>query len=132
MLNLTFHHTGLAVKSIDAELLHYETIFGKENISPTVYISSQNVNVCFIKIGQDICLELVEPATGDSPVSSLVKKGITYYHTGYLTENVETTILALEPLGYKCISKFNSEAFNNKKCAFLYSRSNMLIEVIEK
>ena len=75
---LKFHHVGLVVKSINKSLPNYEKIFGASSISKVYHISSQNVKVCFVKVGPDSFLELVEPLKENSQINGLLKKGVTY------------------------------------------------------
>lgn len=131
-VNLTFHHTGIAVDAIDETAEHYAALFGKENISEKIHIASQQVNVCFVKTGENIYLELVEAASEGSPVTRMRKKGHTYYHTAYLAADIENTVAQMEALHYKPMDYFYSEAFGGKRCIFLYTPDAQLIELIEK
>lgn len=131
-MDLKFHHTGIAVSSIDEVLPNYILLFGENKVSPKYNVSSQNVNVCFIEVGSNVFLELVEPASDDSSIHRLNKKGISYYHVAYLTSNIEETVADLINKNYKEYEYFKSEAFNNKRCIFLHSPDAHLIELIEE
>ena len=128
---LKFHHTGCLVKNIDEAIDSYRGLFQPEFIGEKIYISSQEVFVCFIGIGHEIFIELVQPASETSIVRNMIKKGITYYHKGFLVEDIEAEIKILEEKNYKWLQTFHSEAFNNKRCAFLMSPVMHLIELIE-
>ncbi len=129
---LTFHHVGLVVKSIDSSIKHYSELFGAESISKVYKIESQKVNVCFVKVGVDSHIELVEPLGEDSPVYGLLKKRASYYHIGYYVKDIIAEISRLESLNYKTMEVFNSEAFNGKRCVFLFTPEAHLIELIEE
>ncbi len=129
---LDFHHTGVLVNDIASSLEHFKTIFGKDSISEIYDISSQKVKVCFVKNGESSFLELVQPVGDDSVVSKLLKKRITYYHVAYKVIDIHHSIKQLEGLNYKSLDIFNSEAFEHKLCAFLYSPDGHLIELIEE
>lgn len=129
---LTFHHTGIVVDNIDAVADNYRELFGNKSISKKYHISSQGVYVCFVEVAPDVFLELVEAAGENSIVGKLLKKGQTYYHAGYLTDNIEKTVEHLTTLNYKPFEYFSSEAFGGKKCIFLFSPDAHLIELIEK
>jgi methylmalonyl-CoA epimerase len=131
-LDLTFHHVGIAVSRIDEAVASYEVLFGASSISPVYAVSSQQVNVCFVNIGNGSFIELVEPTSEESGIQRLRKKGYTYYHMAYLTANIEDTVNRLVELNYKPMEFFNSEAFNGKRCIFLFSPEAHLIELIEK
>jgi methylmalonyl-CoA/ethylmalonyl-CoA epimerase len=128
---LIFHHTGVLVQSIEYSVTHYATLFGKANISETYIVASQKVKVCFIKIGVNSYLELIQPIEEDSTVSRLLKKRISYYHVAYLVKNIMYAIEQLEKENYKAFELFSSEAFNGNRCVFLYNPDAHLIELIE-
>ncbi|MBU2019055.1 MAG: VOC family protein [Bacteroidetes bacterium] len=130
-LNLQFHHTGLAVDSIEDSLDYYRKLFGSEKISKTYSISSQHVSVCFVEVGPNVFLELIEAKGDDSSIHRMRKKGVSYYHVAYLTKTIEETVSKLVELNFKPMEYFNSEAFDNKRCIFLFSPEAELIELIE-
>jgi methylmalonyl-CoA/ethylmalonyl-CoA epimerase len=129
---LEFHHIGLAVENLEASRLNYSRLFGESAVAKTIRIESQKVNVCFVNIGTGSFIELVEPLGEDSMVYKLLKKWVTYYHVGYKVGNIVATVSALESMNYKAMEYFNSEAFEGKRCIFLFSPEAHLIELIEK
>jgi hypothetical protein len=129
--NLLFHHTGIAVDSIVCSLVHYRKIFGSDKISEIFSIASQKVNVCFIEVAPGVYLELIEAMGDDSSIHRMRKKGISYYHVAYITKTIEETVSKLVELNFKPMEYFNSEAFENKRCIFLFSPEAELIELIE-
>jgi len=131
-MKLKYHHTGIIVNSILEICENYKQLFGPNCISKIFHISSQNVKVCFVDTGNNSFLELVEPLTEDSGLFRMKKKGISYYHMAYLTENIDQTVSDLVVLNYKPLEFFNSEAFNGKRCIFLFSPDAHLIELIEQ
>ncbi len=128
---LRFHHVGLLVENIKSSLLHYTGLFGVQNISNVYEITSQKVKICFVKVGDDIYIELVEPIGEESVVYKLLKKRISYYHVGYKVSNILVEVKKLEKLNYKAMDFFNSEAFDGKRCVFLFNPDAHLIELIE-
>lgn len=131
-LNLVFHHTGVLVKNIEDTVLYYKTIFGENSASKIYAIESQKVKVCFITIGMDCYLELVEPFEGNSDFNAMFKRGIAYYHNGYTTNAFDETLESLLEKNFRLLSTFNSEAFGGKRCSFLISKKMHLFELIEK
>ncbi|MDB5256727.1 MAG: hypothetical protein JWM14_1422 [Chitinophagaceae bacterium] len=127
-----FHHTGCLVESITESLNVYRRIFGADKISPVVNVSSQGVKVCFIETAPNVFLELIEPIGEDSVVARLLKKNIRYYHTAYHTAAFDEDIVSLTEQDSKHINTFSSEAFQGKRCAFIYLPDGSLIELIEK
>ena len=129
--NLKIHHIGCVVGSIEEAIHTYKNTLGFKNVSNVTYVSSQKVNVCFVNIGNDTFIELIEPLDDKSAIARLLKKGNSYYHLGYWVDNFTETLNNLVEKGARVITEFNSEAFNNKKCAFLYTEEMHMIELIE-
>ena len=129
---LNFHHVAIVVESIAESLGHYAELFGNENISDVITVTSQKVKVCFVKISEGSFIELVEPIGEDSVVFKLLKKRTTYYHIAYKVKDIHQMVEQLEKLNYKTLEFFNSEACNGKPCVFLYSPEAHLIELIEE
>ena len=131
-LKLKVHHIGCVVESIEDTVKTYTQLLGFKNVSQIYDISSQNVKVCFIEIGNDTFMEFVEPNDLNSAIGKLLKKRHSYYHTGYLVKNFDKTLDELCENGAKLITSFKSEAFNNKQCAFIYTPELHMIELIEE
>jgi methylmalonyl-CoA/ethylmalonyl-CoA epimerase len=129
---LSFHHIGLLVNRMEDSLKYYSELFGKEKISPIFKIESQKVEVCFVQIGLGNYLELVMPIDESSVTYNLLKKRVSYYHIAYMVDDIVATVRELEHLNYKALDFFNSEAFENKRCIFLYSPEAHLFELIER
>ncbi len=132
LAGLEFHHVGLVVESIETSISHYSALFGTENISNVYKIDSQKVNVCFVKVGPTSFIELVEPLGEDSQVYKLLKKRVSYYHVAYKVDQIIDAVTQLELLDYKAMDYFCSEAFDGKRCIFLFSPEAHLIELIER
>jgi catechol 2,3-dioxygenase-like lactoylglutathione lyase family enzyme len=130
-MNLVVHHIGCVVSSIEESLETYKSTLGFSNCSEVFFVSSQAVKVCFLEIGRGTYLELVEPMDQNSAVAKLLKKRHSYYHVGYKTSNFKKDVNDLERKGAKLITRFKSEAFNNKECAFYYTEELHMIELIE-
>ncbi|MBK6346048.1 MAG: VOC family protein [Bacteroidales bacterium] len=129
---LQFHHVGTLVENMADAISHYTDLFGPESVSPVIAIGSQQVNVCFVKMANESYIELVESCGEESVVSKMVKKKVTYYHIGYKVDNITSTVSELEQMDYRPMDYFHSEAFEGKRCIFLFSPDMHLIELIEK
>ena len=128
-MTMRFHHVGIAVKSIEVALRAYRAIFPK--ISEPVLISSQKVRVCFIETGPDVFIELVEPAGEGSAIDVFLRKGLTYYHNGFLTDAFDDAARTLEEQSAKPLAVFYSEAFGGRRCQFFVNTAMHLVEIIE-
>jgi methylmalonyl-CoA epimerase len=129
-VKLTFHHTGLIVESIESLRAHYTHIFGNNCLSEITEISSQQVRVCFVNMGNNTYIELIEPFDQTSSNTKKKKEG-GYYHMAYMVDDIEEAVTHLKAIHYKPLRYFNSEAFNGKRCIFLVCSGLPLIELIE-
>jgi len=130
MTPMEFHHVGCAVKSIADALPAYRPLF--PNIGEPILVSSQKVRVCFIEMRPGIYLELVEPAAEDSTVNVFLKKGISYYHNGFLVDDFDAAAAELESQGCRPLAVFHSEAFGGRRCQFFMNTALHWIEIIER
>jgi catechol 2,3-dioxygenase-like lactoylglutathione lyase family enzyme len=128
---LIFHHVGTLVDDMKESLSNYTNIFGKDSASPVYRVESQKVDVCFVKTGENSFVELVWPYSEDSKVFKLLKKRVTFYHCGYKVDDIEQAVAALEEQGFRAMEYFSSEAFEGKRCIFLFSPEAHLFELIE-
>jgi methylmalonyl-CoA epimerase len=131
MSMMKLHHIGCLVDDIEASKNIYKNILGFSNISGTIFVPSQKVYVCFIEIGNDTFLELIQPQDETSPLLKYRQKNINYYHLAYLVKNIDVVVAHLCSNDAILLTSFPSEGFNQKKTVFLYSPDRHLIELIE-
>lgn len=132
MLNsFKFHHIGVAVKDIDATASVYEN--GGYKRSKITYDPIQNINICWLSKDGMPLVELLAPVDENSPVCKVLEKnGVTPYHTCYVVDNIEHTILELRKMKYVIVSKPQTAvAINNCKVSFLFNKNVGLIELVE-
>lgn len=129
---LEFHHTGCLVHSLAESIESYKQLLG-DGFSCSEYfkIAQQGVTVCLIYFNNNCYLELVEPFESNTILQKLLKKKMNFYHIGFRTKQLEKEVARLEQGNFRVVSYFNSEAFQGKKCAFLYNENLHLIELIE-
>jgi len=128
---MSFHHIGCVTENMEESIASYKEGLGFTNISAVYTIAHQQVKVCFIETGPGAFLELVEPTGDNAALRKILKGKNPYYHVGYLVSNIEDAIKNLVEEGCYLVNKFRSEAFQNKWCAFLYTKEMHLIELIE-
>ena len=129
---MKIHHIGCLVDNIEETRSFYSSFPTFVNASEIITVSDQKVKVCFIDIGNTTFLELIEPLEGNQPLQKMRSKNTSYYHIGYLVDDIEKEAMELCNKGCTQLNTFNSEAFNNKRCMFLYTPDSHLIELIEK
>ncbi len=133
MLNsMTFHHIGVAVRSIDLTATIYVNAGYKR--SATIFDPVQNVSICWLIKENMPTVELLAPVDEVSPVcKNLEKNGVSPYHTCYVVSDIEDTVANLRKMKYIVVSKpVEAIAIHNSKVAFLYNKNIGLIELVEE
>ena len=128
---MKIHHLGYAVHDIGKASAAFSDL-GFQVLSGECLDELRKVKIVFMKNG-DTTIELVAPASPDSPVTQLLKReGPTPYHICYETRDVDATILRLKKKGFIQLQK-NAEiapAIPGGKVIFLTSLSTGLIELL--
>lgn len=130
-IHLIFHHVGCLTSDLDNTLALYINQLNFTKVSEPVEVSSQQVKVCFIQTAGGQLIELIQPTGNNKALNKILGSGNPYYHIGYTTKNIDETIRHLVESGFYMVNSFLSEAFENRKCAFLYTSEMQLIELIE-
>ena len=130
--SMTFHHIGLAVRSIDLTAAIYVNAGYKQSV--TIFAPVQNVNICWLIKENMPTVELLAPVDETSPVcKSLEKNGVSPYHTCYVVNDIEGAVADLRKMKYIVVSKpVEAPAIHNSKVAFLYNKNIGLIELVEE
>lgn len=131
----TFHHLGVAVKSIAKAIPIYQDLFGYELFSGPFDDPIQRVSVCFLRrqAASEMIVELIAPLGENSPIDRILTKGGGAYHVCYEVENLDETLATLK--SKKCIivsGPVPAVAFNNRRIAWLFTPTQQLIELLEK
>ena len=131
----TFHHLGVAVKSIARAIPVYQDLFGYELVSGPFDDAIQCVSVCFLRrqAPGEIMIELIAPLGENTPIDRVLSKGGGAYHTCYEVENLDETLAALK--SKKCIlvsGPVPAVAFDNRRIAWLFTPTQQLVELLEK
>ena len=104
---MKIHHIGYAVRDI----AQAKTVFlalGYEECSTVIVDSSRKVFITFL-CNNEIKVELIAPASPDSPVSRILKQeGPIAYHICYETDNFLKTTVELKKKGFIDTSPSNS------------------------
>jgi catechol 2,3-dioxygenase-like lactoylglutathione lyase family enzyme len=129
--SLQFHHVGCLTENMEDSLNTYVKVLGFRQASDIIAISSQQVKICFLETAPGVFLELVEPQDENAALRKILKTRNPYYHVGYRTRDLPGMVEQLQENGFYLVNRFKSEAFDNKECAFLYTKEMHLIELIE-
>ncbi len=125
-----FHHIGLACRAMADEYAQL-AILGYAAESEPIADPIQKVRVQFFS-GGGPRIELVEPASDDSPVRGWLKRGAKLYHMAYEVADLEVSMRQLEAQEFRAIIEpVPAIAFGMRRIVFLMSPSLYLIELIE-
>ncbi|MBK8674039.1 MAG: VOC family protein [Bacteroidetes bacterium] len=131
-MDIQFHHIGCLVEKIEIAIADYKILYPKNSASQIWEIEAQKVKVCFFPISPNSFIEFVEPLDEESPLQKMKKKGNSFYHLAFLCSEFDKALQYYETSGYRKLNEFNSEAFDGKRCAFIYNNEMHLIELIER
>lgn len=124
---LEFHHIGIACKDIEQEIKKIKKIHDVKSISKIVYDENQKATLCMLSVENGLNIELI---SGEQ-TSTILKRGITYYHICYQVNDIKSKVDDLVSSGALLISYPKPAVlFNGKKVAFLQG-SYGLIELVE-
>lgn len=131
-MDIQFHHIGCLVENINTAIADYQIMYPNNTASKIWDINAQNVRVCFFPISTTSFIEFVEPMDEENPLHKMRKKGNSFYHLAFLCGEFDKALEHYEKNGYRKLNEFNSEAFDGKRCAFIYNNEMHLIELIER
>ena len=131
-MDIQFHHIGCLVEKIEIAIADYKILYPQNSASQIWEIEAQKVKVCFFPISPTSFIEFVEPLDEESPLQKMKKKGNSFYHLAFLCNEFDKTLQQYETSGYRKLNEFNSEAFDGKRCAFIYNNEMHLMELIEQ
>ena len=131
-MDIQFHHIGCLVENINAAIEDYKIIYPQNSASQIWEIEAQKVKVFFFPISPTSFIEFVEPLAEENPLQKLRKKGNSFYHLAFLCGEFDKALQHYETNGYRKLNEFNSEAFDGKRCAFIYNNEMHLIELVER
>jgi methylmalonyl-CoA/ethylmalonyl-CoA epimerase len=130
------NHIGIAVRNIEAHRAYYEQTLGAR-FEGVEEVADQKVRVGFFLVGPagyEVRLELLEPTSEDSPVSTfLEKRGEGLHHVAYTVDNIQQRLDALKASGVRLIDETPRAGAHHTQIAFLHPRStgSVLTELCE-
>ena len=95
---MKLHHIGVVVNQIQDSVGELKNYLSFQSTSLPTPVGSQKVNVCFLKIGESF-LELIEPASPDSPISDFAKKGGGIHHLCFEVNDIHKELDLLSSKG---------------------------------
>jgi methylmalonyl-CoA/ethylmalonyl-CoA epimerase len=128
-------HVGVAVPALGPTTEMLSSLFGYKVVSGPFNDPIQKVTVNFLaKADDDVAeIELIAPLTEDSPVRSMLKKdGGGAYHLCFETSDLDGALVHAKKNGCVVVSgPVPAVAFENRRIAWIYTRSRQLFELVE-
>jgi methylmalonyl-CoA epimerase len=125
-------HIAIAVRDIDEAARFYSDIL-KLNLSGVEVVAEQKTKVGFLKIGESN-IELVQPATDDSPIAKFLEtRGPGIHHICLEVEDIEKEVEEMKKKGARMIDETPRPGAHNTRVAFIHPKSSggVLIELNE-
>ncbi len=130
------HHIGIAVHSIEEQRPFYETVLGAR-FEGAEDVLEQQVRVAFFVLGPpggEVRLELLEPASPDSPIAKhLAKRGPGLHHVAYAVTGLQQRLDWLKSNGFALIDERPRRGAHGQWISFLHPRGthSVLTELCE-
>jgi len=126
-------HIAIAVHDLDSEIDRYQNILGLSLIHREI-VEEQKVKVAVFAVG-DVNIELLEPLSEDSPISSfLEKRGGGIHHVALEVDDINQQTQQMSKEGIKFINREPKKGIDNKLITFLHPEnfSRVLLELVQK
>jgi methylmalonyl-CoA/ethylmalonyl-CoA epimerase len=124
-------HIGIAVRGLDAGISFYRDVLG---LSEVPLADSDGARIAGFAAG-DALVELLEPATDDSPLGRFVaKRGGGIHHVCFAVPNLDAALARCREFGVRLIDEAPRTGAEGKRIAFLHpsSTSGVLVELTER
>ena len=129
-----FHHVGFVVRNIDESVARFtRSVNGSWN-GAVFEDPIQKVKVTFLSTpASEVQIELVEPATADSPVRAFLEKGGGLHHLCYEVKDCEKALLGVRQNGGSIVRRAKpAVAFGGRNIAWALTRDKLLIEFLDE
>jgi methylmalonyl-CoA/ethylmalonyl-CoA epimerase len=126
------HHIAIVVPDLAAARPIYEGALGLAAGQPE-FVADQKVNVLVLHAGSQR-IELVEPASPDSPVSKfLEQRGPGLHHVAYRVDDLAAALAQLAARGLRLIDAAPRPGAHGTRVAFVHPKSTggVLTELVE-
>jgi methylmalonyl-CoA/ethylmalonyl-CoA epimerase len=126
------HHVAIAVKSLAEARVAYESALGLSASQPE-FVPDQKVNVLVLQAGTQR-IELVEPASPDSPISKFLEtRGQGIHHLAWKVDDCAAAIAALKAKGLRMIDETPRSGSHHTTIAFVHPKSTggVLMELVQ-
>ncbi len=131
----TFHHVGYAVQSIETIGEEFARSLGSVWNRKIIHDPLQEAKVTFIFPSgeKSPSIELLEPASGTSPLHKFLLKGGGLHHVCYEVDSLESHLQQSRSVGCLIVKNpLPAVAFAGRKIAWIYTPQKLLVEYLER
>jgi methylmalonyl-CoA/ethylmalonyl-CoA epimerase len=124
-------HIGIAVRDLDKGVSFYRDVLGLKEVP---LADSDGARIAGFAAG-DALVELLEPATDDSPIGRFVaKRGGGLHHVCFAVPDLDAALARCREFGVRLIDEMPRTGAEGKRIAFLHpsSTSGVLVELTER
>jgi methylmalonyl-CoA/ethylmalonyl-CoA epimerase len=129
------HHIGFVVRNIESQIAGFTSSILATSSSKIFHDPLQKVRVVFLR-PPDLTgplIELVEPATDDSPVERFLKRGGGLHHLCYEVRELDGHLHKMRARGAVIVKPPHpAVAFENRLIAWVMTKEKLLLEFLEK
>ena len=125
-------HIGIATNSIDEAVRFYRDALQLE-VEEVEEVAEQKVRVAMLPVGESR-IELLEPTSGDSPISKfLEKRGPGIHHIAVRVKDIKAALQSLKSKGARLIDEEPRNGAAGCLVAFVHpsSTGGVLIELVQ-
>lgn len=129
---MKINHLGIATKGIEEALKFWGESLGLENVHTEV-VEDQKVRVAMLPVGESR-IELLEPTSGDSPISKfLEKRGGGIHHIAVEVEDIVASLAKLKENGMRLIDESPRIGAEGCLVAFVHPAASggVLLELVQ-
>lgn len=132
--DMRLHHVGFVVGSIESSIRGFRHSLGMTWDGAIYHDPTQKVRVTFLATGPNCAqIELVEPASGDSPVTKFLAKGGGQHHLCYEVDNIEEALGVFKSRRSVIVQRpCPAVAFNGRRIAWFVTPEKLVVELLEK
>ncbi len=125
-------HIGIAVRSVEKAVEHWEKAFGYRQSTEIVVNTRQKARVVFVEKEGSMTIKFIQPTDRTSPLVESLKKGGGLHHLCFKCDKLDTQLSTLEEMGMRVlVPPQPGEAFDNENIAFVFAGNGLNIEVID-
>jgi methylmalonyl-CoA/ethylmalonyl-CoA epimerase len=124
-------HIGIAVRGLDTSVSFYRDVLGMAEVP---LADSDGANIVGFAAG-DSLVELLQPASDDSPIGRFVaKRGGGLHHVCFAVPDLDGALARCREFGVRLIDETPRMGAEGKRIAFLHpsSTSGVLVELTER